>query len=159
MGELPFSRFPCNVACCRLALTLPWRTGARLLPPAGPALAAGTGHGGSRRQLDAAHRGAPGRGAGNGGSRRGWIPSRRAVIASLLERQDQLGSPLLLIQIAPDGVINLRKALGLIKLGSNQLLNQQLNTIALLSSSLPDNLQEQTNDAIDLSDPRSRNCN
>ena len=85
----------------------------------------------------------------------GWIPSRRAVIASLLERQDQLGSPLLLIQIAPDGDISLRtKALGLIKLGSNQqLLNQQLNTIALLSSSLPDNLRGQTSDAIDLSDP------
>ena len=85
----------------------------------------------------------------------GWIPSRRAVIASVLERQDQLGSPLLLIQIAPDGDISLRtKALGLIKLGSNQqLLNQQLNTIAQLSSSLPDNLRGQTSDAIDLSDP------
>ena len=58
----------------------------------------------------------------------GWIPSRRAVIASLLERQDQLGSPLLLIQIALDGDISLRTALGLIKLGSNQkLLNQQMN--------------------------------
>ena len=85
----------------------------------------------------------------------GWIPSRRTVIASVLERQDQLGSPLLLIQIAPDGDISLRtKALGLIKLGSNQqLLNQQLNTIAQLSSSLPDNLRGQTSDAIDLSDP------
>ncbi len=85
----------------------------------------------------------------------GWIPSRRSVIASVLERRDQLGSPLLLIQIAPDGDISLRtKALGLIKLGSNQqLLNQQLNTIALLSSSLPENLRGQTSDAIDLSDP------
>ena len=85
----------------------------------------------------------------------GWIPSRRAVIAFVLERQDQLGSPLLLIQIAPDGDISLRtKALGLIKLGSNQqLLDRQLNTIALLSSSLPDNLRGQTSNAIDLSDP------
>ena len=73
----------------------------------------------------------------------------------MLERQDQLGSPLLLIQIAPDGDISLRtKALGLIKLGSNQqLLDRQLNTIALLSSSLPDNLRGQTSNAIDLSDP------
>ena len=85
----------------------------------------------------------------------GWIPSRRTVIASVLKHQDQLGSPLLLIQIAPDGDISLRtKDLGLIKLGSNQqLLNQQLNTIALLSSKLPANLRGQASDAIDLSDP------
>ena len=85
----------------------------------------------------------------------GWIPSRRRMIARVLEQRDQLGSPLQVIQIAPDGDLSLRtENLGLVRLGSNErLLNQQLVTIALLSSSLPANLRGQASSGIDLSDP------
>ena len=85
----------------------------------------------------------------------GWIPSRRRMIATVLEQRDQLGSSLQVIQIAPDGDLSLRtETLGLVRLGSNErLLNQQLVTIALLSSSLPANLRGQASSGIDLSDP------
>jgi len=85
----------------------------------------------------------------------GWIPSRRRMVARVLEQRDQLGSPLQVIQIAPDGDLSLRtETLGLVRLGSNErLLNQQLVTIALLSSSLPANLRGQASSGIDLSDP------
>ena len=85
----------------------------------------------------------------------GWIPSRRRMIATVLEQRDQLGSPLQVIQIAPDGDLSLRtQTLGLVRLGSNEgLLDQQLVTIALLSSSLPATLRGQASSGIDLSDP------
>ena len=85
----------------------------------------------------------------------GWIPSRRSMIATVLERRDQLGSPLKVIHIAPDGDLSLRtQTLGLVRLGSNErLLDQQLNTIALLSSSLPETLRGKASSGIDLSDP------
>ena len=85
----------------------------------------------------------------------GWIPSRRRMIATVLEQRDQLGSPLQLIQIAPDGDLSLRtQTLGLVRLGSNErLLDQQLLTIALLSSSLPETLRGKASSGIDLSDP------
>ena len=85
----------------------------------------------------------------------GWIPSRRRMIATVLEQRDQLGSPLQVIQIAPDGDLSLRtQTLGLVRLGSNErLLDQQLLTIALLSSSLPETLRGKASSGIDLSDP------
>ncbi|WP_413403659.1 MULTISPECIES: cell division protein FtsQ/DivIB [unclassified Synechococcus] len=85
----------------------------------------------------------------------GWIPSRRSMIAAVLAQRDQLGSPLSEIHIAPDGDLSLRtQTLGLVQLGSNErLLDQQLRTIALLSSSLPENLRGKTSSGIDLSDP------
>ena len=85
----------------------------------------------------------------------GWIPSRRSMIATVLERRDQLGSPLQVIYVAPDGDLSLQtKALGLVRLGSNErLLDQQLSTIALLSSSLPETLRGTASSGIDLSDP------
>ena len=85
----------------------------------------------------------------------GWIPSRRSMIATVLARRDQLGSPLNVIYVAPDGDLSLRtKTLGLVRLGSNErLLDQQLRTIALLSSSLPETLRGKTSSGIDLSDP------
>lgn len=85
----------------------------------------------------------------------GWIPSRRKTIAAVLERRDQLGSPLQVIYIAPDGDLSLRtKTLGLVRLGSNEsLLDQQLGAIALLTSSLPETLRGKTSSGIDLSDP------
>ena len=85
----------------------------------------------------------------------GWIPSRRSTIAKLLEKRDQLGSPLQLILIAPDGDLSLRTAsLGLIKLGSNSaLLDQQLNTVVQLTRSLPAELLSQNDKSLDLTDP------
>ncbi len=85
----------------------------------------------------------------------GWISSRRSMIATVLERRDQLGSPLQVIYVAPDGDLSLRtKTLGLVLLGSNErLLDQQLSTIALLSSSLPETLRGKASSGIDLSDP------
>ena len=85
----------------------------------------------------------------------GWISSRRSMIATVLERRDQLGSPLQVIYVAPDGDLSLRtKMLGLVLLGSNErLLDQQLSTIALLSSSLPETLRGKASSGIDLSDP------
>ena len=85
----------------------------------------------------------------------GWISSRRSMIATVLERRDQLGSPLQVIHVAPDGDLSLRtKTLGLVLLGSNErLLDQQLSTIALLSSSLPETLRGKASSGIDLSDP------
>ncbi len=85
----------------------------------------------------------------------GWIPSRRSMIATVLARRDQLGSPLNVIYVAPDGDLSLRtKTLGLVRLGSNErLLDQQLRTIALLSSSLPETLRGKASSGIDLSDP------
>jgi len=85
----------------------------------------------------------------------GWIPSRRSMIATVLERRDQLGSPLQVIYVAPDGDLSLQtKALGLVRLGSNErLLDQQLSTIALLSSSLPETFLGTASSGIDLSDP------
>ena len=85
----------------------------------------------------------------------GWIPSRRRMIATVLEQRDQLGSPLQVIKIAPDGDLSLRtQTLGLVRLGSNErLLDQQLLTIALLSSSLPETLRGKASSGIDLSDP------
>jgi cell division protein FtsQ len=73
----------------------------------------------------------------------------------VLERRDQLGSPLQVIYVAPDGDLSLRtKMLGLVLLGSNErLLDQQLSTIALLSSSLPETLRGKASSGIDLSDP------
>ena len=85
----------------------------------------------------------------------GWIPSRRSMIATVLARRDQLGSPLNVIYVAPDGDLSLRtKTLGLVRLGSNErLLDQQLRTIAQLSSSLPETLRGNASTGIDLSDP------
>ena len=85
----------------------------------------------------------------------GCIPSRRRMIATVLEQRDQLGSPLQVIKIAPDGDLSLRtQTLGLVRLGSNErLLDQQLLTIALLSSSLPETLRGKASSGIDLSDP------
>ena len=85
----------------------------------------------------------------------GWIPSRRRMIATVLEQRDQLGSPLQVIKIAPDGDLSLRtQTLGLVRLGSNErLLDQQLLTIVLLSSSLPETLRGKASSGIDLSDP------
>ena len=85
----------------------------------------------------------------------GWIPSRRSMIAAVLAQRDQLGSPLSEIHIAPAGDLSLRtQTLGLVQLGSNErLLDQQLRTIALLSSSLPENLRGKASSGIDLSDP------
>ena len=85
----------------------------------------------------------------------GWIPSRRSTIAKLLEQRDQLGSPLQVIHIAPDGDLSLRTtSLGLVKLGSNgALLDQQLNTVVQLTRSLPAQLRGQNDTSIDLSDP------
>ena len=85
----------------------------------------------------------------------GWIPSRRRMIATVLGQRDQLGSPLQVIKIAPDGDLSLRtQTLGLVRLGSNErLLDQQLLTIALLSSSLPETLRGKASSGIDLSDP------
>ena len=85
----------------------------------------------------------------------GWIPSRRSMIATVLARRDQLGSPLNVIYVAPDGDLSLHtKTLGLVRLGSNErLLDQQLRTIALLSSSLPETLRGKASSGIDLSDP------
>ena len=85
----------------------------------------------------------------------GWIPSRRSMIAAVLEKRDLLGSPLTVIHIAPDGDLSLRtQTLGLVRLGSNErLLDQQLSTIALLSKSLPETLRGKASSGIDLSDP------
>ena len=85
----------------------------------------------------------------------GWIPSRRSMIATVLDKRDQLGSPLTVIHIAPDGDLSLRtQTLGLVRLGSNErLLDQQLSTIALLSKSLPETLRGKASSGIDLSDP------
>lgn len=85
----------------------------------------------------------------------GWMSSRRATIGKLLERRDQLGSPLEVILVAPDGDLSLRTAsLGLVNLGSNAgLLDQQLTSVVELTRSLPPQLRGQSDSAIDLSDP------
>jgi cell division protein FtsQ len=69
----------------------------------------------------------------------GWISSRRAVIARILQEQDRLGRPLKTIVVEPAGGINLRiETLGLVYLGANDaLLDQQFKTIAQLNQSLP----------------------
>ena len=85
----------------------------------------------------------------------GWMSSRRSTIGKLLERRDQLGSPLEVILVAPDGDLSLRTAsLGLVNLGSNAgLLDQQLTTVVELTRSLPTQLRGQSDSTIDLSDP------
>ncbi|EAR18264.1 cell division protein FtsQ/DivIB [Synechococcus sp. W2B2] len=85
----------------------------------------------------------------------GWTLTRRATIAKLLEKRDQLGSPLQVVLVAPDGDLSVRMAsLGLVKLGSNAaLLDQQINTVIELTRSLPPQLRGQNNSTIDLSDP------
>ena len=85
----------------------------------------------------------------------GWTLTRRATIAKLLEKRDQLGSPLQVVLVAPDGDLSVRMAsLGLVKLGSNAaLLDQQINTVIELTTSLPPQLRGQNDSTIDLSDP------
>lgn len=85
----------------------------------------------------------------------GWTLTRRATIAKLLEKRDQLGSPLQVVLVAPDGDLSVRMAsLGLVKLGSNAaLLDQQINTVIELTRSLPPQLRGQNDSTIDLSDP------
>ena len=85
----------------------------------------------------------------------GWTLTRRSTIAKLLEKRDQLGSPLQVVLVAPDGDLSVRMAsLGLVKLGSNAaLLDQQINTVIELTRSLPPQLRGQNDSTIDLSDP------
>ena len=85
----------------------------------------------------------------------GWISSRRAVIARILQEQDRLGRPLKTIVVEPAGGINLRiETLGLVYLGANDaLLDQQFKTIAQLNQSLPPGLRGSTSEGLDLSDP------
>ena len=85
----------------------------------------------------------------------GWISSRRAVIARILQEQDSLGRPLKTIVVEPAGGINLRiETLGLVYLGANDaLLDQQFKTIAQLNQSLPPGLRGSTSEGLDLSDP------
>ena len=85
----------------------------------------------------------------------GWISSRRAVIARILQEQDRLGRPLKTIVVEPAGGINLRiETLGLVYLGANDaLLDQQFQTIAQLNQSLPPGLRGSTSEGLDLSDP------
>ncbi len=85
----------------------------------------------------------------------GWISSRRAIIAHILQQREKLGLPLKAILVEPAGGISLRiESLGLVYLGSNDaLLDQQFKTIAQLNQSLPDNLRGASNAGLDLSDP------
>ena len=85
----------------------------------------------------------------------GWISSRRAVIARILQEQDRLGRPLKTIVVEPAGGINLRiETLGLVYLGANDaLLDQQFKTITQLNQSLPPGLRGSTSEGLDLSDP------
>lgn len=85
----------------------------------------------------------------------GWTLASRVTIAKLLEKRDELGSPLQVVLVAPDGDISVRMAsLGLVKLGSNAaLLDQQINTMIELTRSLPPQLRGQKDSTIDLSDP------
>ena len=85
----------------------------------------------------------------------GWISSRRAVIARILQEQDRLGRPLKTIVVEPAGGINLRiETLGLVYMGANDaLLDQQFKIIAQLNQSLPPGLRGSTSEGLDLSDP------
>ncbi len=85
----------------------------------------------------------------------GWISSRRAVIARVLQQQERLGRPLKTILVEPAGGISLRiETLGLVYLGANDaLLDQQFKTIVQLNESLPPNLRGVSNAGLDLSDP------
>ena len=60
-----------------------------------------------------------------------------------------------MVLVAPDGDLSVRMAsLGLVKLGSNAaLLDQQINTVIELTTSLPPQLRGQNDSTIDLSDP------
>lgn len=85
----------------------------------------------------------------------GWTPVQRPLLEELLERRDQLGSPLQAIAFSADGALSVQTtALGLVQLGSDpRLLERQLATLSQLTRSLPVQLRRQPGSSIDLSDP------
>ena len=85
----------------------------------------------------------------------GWTQAQRPTLSRLLERRDQLGSPLQTIAFQANGSLSLRtQALGLVHFGNDpRLLDQQLVTLIQLSRSLPDHLRNQPGSSLDLRDP------
>ena len=85
----------------------------------------------------------------------GWTQAQRPTLSRLLDKRDQLGSPLQTISIDANGSLSVRtQALGLVHLGSDPgLLDQQLITLAQLTRSLPKRLRHQSGSSLDLRDP------
>ncbi|MBC1261407.1 FtsQ-type POTRA domain-containing protein [Synechococcus sp. BSF8S] len=85
----------------------------------------------------------------------GWQDRFRATLVEVMERRDDLGSPLKLIRFEPDGTLWLTTAtLGEVKLGEpDGELNRRLDVLRYLSGELPKRVKGQTLRSIDLSDP------
>lgn len=86
---------------------------------------------------------------------RGWTSAQRPVLALLLKKRDQLGSPLQTITVTADGSISLTTTgLGVVQLGNDPgMIEQQLTTMRQLNRSLPAQLKRQPGSSLDLSDP------
>lgn len=85
----------------------------------------------------------------------GWQERLRPALAQILDRREQLGSPLQLVRFEANGSVWLRTAaLGNVHLGpADQRLPRRLEVLQHLSSQLPQQIRGLRVQSIDLSDP------
>ena len=85
----------------------------------------------------------------------GWQERLRPALAQILDRREQLGSPLKLVRFEANGSVWLRTAaLGNVHLGpADQRLPRRLEVLQHLSSQLPQQIRGLKVQSIDLSDP------
>ena len=85
----------------------------------------------------------------------GWQERLRPALAQILNRREQLGSPLQLVRFEANGSVWLRTAaLGNVHLGpADQRLPRRLEVLQHLSSQLPQQIRGLKVQSIDLSDP------
>ena len=85
----------------------------------------------------------------------GWQERLRPALAQILDRREQLGSPLQLVRFEANGSVWLRTAaLGNVHLGpADQRLPRRLEVLQHLSSQLPQQIRGLKVQSIDLSDP------
>ncbi len=85
----------------------------------------------------------------------GWQERLRPALAQILDRREQLGSPLELVRFEANGSVWLRTAaLGNVHLGpADQRLPRRLEVLQHLSSQLPQRIRGLKVQSIDLSDP------
>ena len=85
----------------------------------------------------------------------GWQERLRPALAQILDRREQLGSPLELVRFEANGSVWLRTAaLGNVHLGpADQRLPRRLEVLQHLSSQLPQQIRGLKVQSIDLSDP------
>ena len=85
----------------------------------------------------------------------GWQERLRPALAQILDRREQLGSPMQLVRFEANGSVWLRTAaLGNVHLGpADQRLPRRLEVLQHLSSQLPQQIRGLKVQSIDLSDP------